>query len=167
MQQRTVSTIELGHSQARPGTLRKLAEALDVEIVDLVEDPVPKDGAPSLSAEDDQERRRGNIEVPESMKALLWERTGTMPIVPLPYKLFRQLFLGAESDAERERLLAQVHDERAEVLMFADEVRRRLDDGARISATGRERALEVWLQAANTRERTARDLTRQHQQVGA
>src|SRR5215208_4225381 len=40
--QNTISEIELGKREARPGTLKKLADALDVSIAQLLESPSPK-----------------------------------------------------------------------------------------------------------------------------
>jgi transcriptional regulator with XRE-family HTH domain len=48
----TVNQIERGARNASPGTLRKLAEALGVSLVDLIEGNYPKVEAPQLSLED-------------------------------------------------------------------------------------------------------------------
>jgi transcriptional regulator with XRE-family HTH domain len=48
----TVNQIERGARNASPGTLRKLAEALGVSLVDLIEGNYPKAQAPQLSLED-------------------------------------------------------------------------------------------------------------------
>ncbi len=42
----TINQVELGHRKPRPSTLRKLAKALDVEVRELVEQPVPLGEAP-------------------------------------------------------------------------------------------------------------------------
>ena len=48
----TVNQIERGARNASPGTLRKLAEALGVSLVDLIEGNYPKAPEPQLSLED-------------------------------------------------------------------------------------------------------------------
>jgi transcriptional regulator with XRE-family HTH domain len=48
----TVNQIERGARNASPGTLRKLAEALGVSLVDLIEGNYPKGQAPQPSLED-------------------------------------------------------------------------------------------------------------------
>src|SRR5215212_2018495 len=48
----TVNQIERGARNASPGTLRKLAEALGVSLVDLIEGDYPKVQAPQPSLED-------------------------------------------------------------------------------------------------------------------
>jgi len=48
----TVNQIERGARNASPGTLRKLADALSVSLVDLIEGNYPKAQAPQLSLED-------------------------------------------------------------------------------------------------------------------
>jgi transcriptional regulator with XRE-family HTH domain len=48
----TVNQIERGARNASPGTLRKLADALGVSLVDLIEGNYPKAQAPQLSLED-------------------------------------------------------------------------------------------------------------------
>src|SRR5215217_3033828 len=48
----TVNQIERGARNASPGTLRKLAEALGVSLVDLIEGNYPKAQAPQPSLED-------------------------------------------------------------------------------------------------------------------
>jgi transcriptional regulator with XRE-family HTH domain len=60
--QNTISEIELGKREARPGTLKKLADALDVEIADLFEDDHPLGAAPpspqpTLNGALEEERR--------------------------------------------------------------------------------------------------------------
>jgi transcriptional regulator with XRE-family HTH domain len=42
----TINQVELGHRKPRPSTLRKLAKALDVEVRELFEEPVPLGEAP-------------------------------------------------------------------------------------------------------------------------
>ena len=54
--QNTISEIELGKREARPGTLKKLADALDVEIADLFED-----GRPLAQAPPEEEQRPKTI----------------------------------------------------------------------------------------------------------
>jgi transcriptional regulator with XRE-family HTH domain len=49
----TINQIELGHRKARPSTLRKLAKALEVEVRELFEEPVPLGEAPSASPSPD------------------------------------------------------------------------------------------------------------------
>lgn len=61
--QNTISEIELGKREARPGTLKKLADALGVGIADLLGDTSPKapgrsSPEPSLFSELEDERRR-------------------------------------------------------------------------------------------------------------
>jgi transcriptional regulator with XRE-family HTH domain len=61
--QNTISEIELGKREARPGTLKKLADALGVGIADLLGDTPPKAPArsspePSLFSELEDERRK-------------------------------------------------------------------------------------------------------------
>jgi len=50
--QNTISEIELGKRKARPGTLKKLAEALGVEIVDLLGGETERPLAEALSLQD-------------------------------------------------------------------------------------------------------------------
>jgi len=50
--QNTISEIELGKREARPGTLKKLAEALGVEIVDLLGGETERPLAEALSLQD-------------------------------------------------------------------------------------------------------------------
>jgi DNA-binding XRE family transcriptional regulator len=42
----TINQVELGHRKPRPSTLRKLAKALDVDVRELFEEPVPLGEAP-------------------------------------------------------------------------------------------------------------------------
>lgn len=58
----TVNQIERGAREASPSTLRKLADALDVSLVELLEADSPKAAAPSLPFEDQGERRRAEID---------------------------------------------------------------------------------------------------------
>ncbi len=53
----TVNQIERGAREASPATLRKLADALDVGIAELLEDASPKAQAPLWSDETSDERR--------------------------------------------------------------------------------------------------------------
>ena len=53
----TVNQIERGAREASPATLRKLAEALDVSLTELLEDTSPKDQAPLWPDESAAERR--------------------------------------------------------------------------------------------------------------
>ncbi len=60
--QNTISEIELGKREARPGTLKKIADALNVEISDLVGADIPKAQAPpspqlTLNGALEEERR--------------------------------------------------------------------------------------------------------------
>jgi len=60
--QNTISEIELGKREARPGTLKKLAEALGVEISDLLGADSPKAQAPlplEFEAAGAERRRKG------------------------------------------------------------------------------------------------------------
>jgi len=68
----TVNQIERGAREASPATLRKLADALDVSLAELLEDTYPKEGrrsSPELSFNDvlederhrEQERHRGYL----------------------------------------------------------------------------------------------------------
>jgi transcriptional regulator with XRE-family HTH domain len=52
----TINQVELGHRKPRPSTLRKLAKALDVEVREFFEEPVPLgeapvEGRPRITAE--------------------------------------------------------------------------------------------------------------------
>ncbi len=58
----TINQIELGHRKARPSTLRKLAKALDVDVREFFEEPVPLGEAPPVGA------------VPNSLEDLLKSR---------------------------------------------------------------------------------------------
>jgi transcriptional regulator with XRE-family HTH domain len=156
LSQNAISDLEIGRTQPRPSTLRRLSEALDVSIEELVEGP--KDEA-LLSGEEDSGERREQIEVPESMRTLLWDRLNTLPLTPLPYEVFEQVFESAEHEEERQQLYELVKRERAEVLTYADEVAARVEAGARISVTDREK-LDTWREASRKRELTARELVR-------
>lgn len=151
LSQHSITSAETGKVQPRAKNLKKMAEALGVEIVDLV-DPAPKDGASSGEGG----RRRDEVKVPESLKALLWERLETMPLIPTKEGLFVKLI--EESGDAAELLFDQVRREERVVLEHADEVRERLEAGAHINATGRERALVIWPKAARSRRLAAREL---------
>lgn len=76
----TVNQIERGAREASPATLRKLAQALDVSLVELLEADSPKGRAPQLPLEDEQNQQRGwqsivsvRVELLEAA-AVLWEK---------------------------------------------------------------------------------------------
>jgi transcriptional regulator with XRE-family HTH domain len=79
----TVNQIERGAREASPATLRKLADALNVSIADLLEDPSPKaqaplplDDAPSLKQLHDAAGCRTDFLVrPEARWWAAWPRT--------------------------------------------------------------------------------------------
>jgi transcriptional regulator with XRE-family HTH domain len=154
MSQHTVTSLENGKQRPQPKTLRKLSEALNVPIEDLLDEPAPKGEAPSP----DEDGRRENVEIPLSMRALLWDRLSILPLIPLPHSAFVKVFESAESDEERERLYEQVQREREEVERYADELRGKLTEGARINPVRLKKVTEIWTRAAREQERLASEL---------
>jgi len=61
----TINQVELGHRKPRPSTLRKLAKALDVEVREFFEEPVPLAEAP---------KEAGPAQPPNSIEELLERR---------------------------------------------------------------------------------------------
>jgi transcriptional regulator with XRE-family HTH domain len=56
----TVNQVESGAREASPSTLRKLADALEISLYELMEDEAPKADAPH-SSEADEERRKAQV----------------------------------------------------------------------------------------------------------
>jgi transcriptional regulator with XRE-family HTH domain len=69
----TVNQIERGMRDASPGTLRKLADALEVSLYELLEEEVPKVQAP-LPLEDSEQRRF----VPEALNSYMSRRATSL-----------------------------------------------------------------------------------------
>ena len=157
LRQRTVSSIETGRSNPHPKTLLKLAQALGVEIADLIEVPTtPKAAASQNEVEPTRPER---VEVPKALAQLLRERAGVhMPLTKLSPSALEELFTAVEDAEGKAWLHERLKDEQAVIRAFAAEVKTRLEAGARITPSARER-LRAWLEGSERAVLTGRELT--------
>lgn len=157
LRRRTVSSIETGRSNPHPKTLLKLAQALGVEIAVLIEAPTTTRAADSQDGA--ESTRPGRVEVPKSLARLLRERAGVrIPLTRLSPSAIEELFTSVEDAEGTAWLHERLRNEQAVIRAFAAEVMIRLEAGARINPTDRER-LSVWLEGSKRAVLIGRELT--------
>jgi transcriptional regulator with XRE-family HTH domain len=157
LRQRTVSSTETGRSNPHPKTLLRLAQALGVEIADLMEAPTTPEAAPSQ--DEAEPTRPERVEVPQALAQLLRERAGVhMPLTRLSPSALEELFTAVEDAEGKAWLHERLKDEQAVIRGFAAEVKTRLEAGARITPPARER-LRVWLEGSERAVLIGRELT--------
>jgi len=156
LQQRTISALELGKSaEPRPSTLRKLANALDIDVDVLVGEPLPKDDAAQARPD-----RPDEVEVPEDLATLLRQRLGVLfPVSILDAEDLVDLVEKAEDrEALTSHLVEASQAERIAVLEVADEAERRARDGAYLAPESARR-LDEFKAATQRTVLVARELT--------
>lgn len=136
----TVNQIERGAREASPATLRKLSEALDVSLVDLLEEAnSPKAGRrsslePSFNDLLEEERRLLAQNVPESFEELLEAAEAHSRWAAMPDMAWREAIEGADAEEAR-RIYTELEAERQATFLLRRVMFAQDDEGPRNLAT--------------------------------